>query len=263
MARAFDATIRLHNPVNASAWPRMTPRSTVSRAERRSVPPAPTLRLALRVAAEDLYFHGVRLVVANLAWGLAAVLTAFLLTRSTPLGLLALAGLLPLTVGLMGMATAVVRERTVVMSDFVRPLRGRLLRLLALGLVQVALVLLAVFDLLLGLQLGGFAGLLLSILAFYTGIAIWVLALVVWPIVADPERLGEPLRSSVRLGALLVLAHPIRMGLLALVLGAMALASIILVAAIITFAAAYLSLAAAHYVLPSADRLEGRATLEA
>ena len=42
---------------------------------------------------------------------------------------------------------------------------------------------------------------------------------------------------------------------------AITLASTILVAAIITVAAAYLALAAAHYVLPSADRLEGRATL--
>jgi hypothetical protein len=233
----------------------------VSRAERRSVPPAPRLRRALRTAAEDLYFHGVRLIVANLVWGIGAILTAFALTRSAPIGVLALVAMLPLTVGLMGMATAVVRERTVVMSDFTRALRGRLWRLLVLGVAQFALVTLAVFDLLLGLQLGGFVGLLLSIVAFYTLLAIWVLALVVWPIVADPERLGEPVRSSVRLGALLALAHPVRMGLLALVLGALTLASTILVAAIITFAAAYVALVAAHYVLPSADRLEGRATL--
>jgi hypothetical protein len=213
------------------------------------------------VAAEDLYFHGVRLVVANLVWGIAAVLTAFALTRSAPVGLLALIAMVPLTVGLMGMATTVVRERTVVMSDFTRALRGRAWRLLALGVAQIALVALAVFDLLLGLQLGGVVGLVLAVVAFYTFLAIWVLALVVWPIVADPERRGEPVRSSVRLGALLFLAHPVRMGLLALVLGAITLASTILVAAIITVAAAYVALAAAHYVLPSADRLEGRATL--
>ncbi len=67
----------------------------------------------------------------------------------------------------------------------------------------------------------------------------------IWPIVIDPERSAEPVRSGVRLGALLVLAHPIRMGLMA----------------IITFAAAYVSLVAAHFVLPSADRLEGRETM--
>jgi hypothetical protein len=233
----------------------------VSRAERRSVPPAPTLRRALRIAAEDLYYHGVRLVVANLVWGIGAVLSVFALTRSLPIGLLALVAMVPLTVGLMGMATAVVRERSVVMSDFPRALRGRAWRLLALGVAQIALVALAIFDLLLGLQLGGLFGLLLSIFAFYTFLAIWVLALVTWPIVADPERRDEPVRSGIRLGALLVLAHPVRMGALALVLGVLTLASTILVAAIITVSAAYAALAAAHYVLPSADRLEGRATL--
>jgi hypothetical protein len=213
------------------------------------------------VAAEDLYYHGVRLVVVNLVWGIAAVLTAFALTRSPPIGLLALVAMVPLSAGLMGMATTVVRDRTVVMSDFTRALRGRMWRLLALGVAQLAIVTLAVFDLLLGLQLGGVFGLVLAIIAFYTGIAIWVLALVVWPIVADPERREEPVRSNVRLGALLTLAHPVRMGLLALVLGAVTLASTVLVAAIITVSAAYVALVAAHYVLPSADRLEGRETL--
>jgi len=72
----------------------------------------------LRTAAEALYYHGVRLVVANLVWGVGAVLTAFVLTRSV-LGLLGLLVMVPLTGGLMGMATSVVRERSVVMSDFV------------------------------------------------------------------------------------------------------------------------------------------------
>jgi uncharacterized membrane protein YesL len=215
----------------------------------------------LRVSAEDLYYHGVRLVVANLVWGIAAVVTAFALTRSAPLGLLALVAMVPMTVGLMGMATAVVRERTVVMSDFGRALRGRLWRLLGLGVAQLALIVVAVFDLLLGIRVGGIVGLILAVVAFYTGLAIWVLALVVWPIVADPERRGESVRSGVRLGALLALAHPIRIGLMALILGVVTLVSTILVAAIITFAAAYIALVAAHYVLPSADRLEGRATL--
>lgn len=215
----------------------------------------------MRVAAEDLYYHGVRLVVVNLAWGIAAVLTAFLLTRSAPIGVVALVAMVPFTAGLMGMAATVVRERTLVMSDFARALRGRVWRLLVLGMAQLAIVVLTVFDLLLGFQLGGIFGLVLAIIAFYTTIAIWVLSIVVWPIVADPERSDEPVRSSVRLGALLALAHPVRMGLLALVLGAVTLASTILVAAIITVSAAYVALVAAHYVLPSADRLEGRETL--
>lgn len=214
----------------------------------------------LRTAAEDLYYHGVRLVVANLVWGIAAVLTAYAVSRSL-LGLLALVIMVPLTAGLMGMATALVRERSLVMSDFLRPLRGRVWRILALGAVQLLVTVVAAFDLALGIQIGGIVGLVMAIVAFYTGIALWVLAWTMWPIVTDPERSAEPIRAGVRLAALLVLAHPIRLGLMALLLGAITLASTILAAAIITFAAAYVALVAAHFVLPSADRLEGRETM--
>ena len=209
---------------------------------------------------EDLYYNGVRLIPANLAWGLAAVLTAFALARS-PFGIVALLIMVPLTAGLMGMATALVRERSIVLSDFVRPLRARSWRILALGAAQLALTIIAGFDLVLGLQLGGIVGIVMAATAFYTGVALWVLAWAIWPIVTDPERLDEPIRSCVRVGALLVLAHPIRLGLLALVLAVITVASTILAAAIITFAAAYLALVAAHFVLPSADRLEGRETM--
>src|SRR5687767_8344569 len=89
-------------------------------AERRTVPPAPRLGRVLRTAVEDLYYNGVRLVAANLVWGIGAVLTAVALTRSA-FGLLALLLMVPLTSGLMGMATALVRERSIVMSDFLRP----------------------------------------------------------------------------------------------------------------------------------------------
>jgi hypothetical protein len=212
------------------------------------------------VAAEDLYYHGVRLVVANLIWGIGALATAYLLTR-TPLGALALVVMIPLSIGLMGMATALVRERSVVMSDFARAIGARFWRLLALGLAQLGMIVIAGFDLLLGLNLGGIVGLVLALVAFYTALAVGLLALTVWPIVTDPERRDEPVRAGVRLGALLVLAHPVRIGALAFLLAVLTLASTILAAAIITFAAAYIALVAAHFVLPAADRLEGRATL--
>lgn len=214
----------------------------------------------LRVAAEDLYYHGVRLVVANVVWGIGVVAVAFSLTRSA-LGWLILVAMIPLSVGLMGMATALVRERSLVLSDFTRAIRARFWRLLALGVGQLALIAVSVFDLALGLQMGGPIGLVFALLSFYTALAIWLLAVTVWPIVTDPERRDEPVRSGVRLGGLLILAHPFRIGLLALVLAIVAAVASILAAAILTFAAAYLALVAAHFVLPAADRLEGRRTL--
>ena len=212
------------------------------------------------MAAEDLYYHGVRLVVTNLIWGMGALATVYLLTR-TPVGAVALVAMIPISIGLMGMATALVRERSVVMSDFARAIGARFWRLLALGLAQLGLLVIAGFDLLLGLQLGGILGLVLALVAFYSALAVWLVALTVWPIVTDPERRDEPVRACVRLGALLVLAHPVRIGALAFLLAVVTVASTILAAAIITFAAAYMALVAAHFVLPAADRLEGRATL--
>lgn len=214
----------------------------------------------MRTAAEDLYFHGVRLVVGNLVWGIGALLTAYAASRSV-LGLLGLVIMVPLTVGLMGMATALVREHSVVMSDFVRPILARFWRLLALAAAQLGITIVLAFDLVLGLQIGGILGIVMATVAFYSGFALWVLAWTVWPLVTDPERQGETVRAGVRLGALLVLAHPIRMGMMAVVLAAITIASTVLAAAIITFAAAYVALVAAYFVLPSADRLEGRETL--
>lgn len=232
----------------------------MSRAEERTLPPAPRLGRVLRTAAEDLYYHGVRLVVANVIWGFGALVTAFALSRSL-LGLLGLLAMVPLTIGLMGMATTLVRERTVVMTDIVRAVRGRFWKLLGLGLAEFGLIGVAGFDLFLGIQVGGIVGLVLSVAAFYSILALWVLALTVWPIVLDPERRSEPMLSAVRLGALLALAHPVRVGLMAAVAAIIALVSMILAAAIISFAAAYIALVVAHFVLPSADRLEGRPTL--
>lgn len=213
----------------------------------------------MRLAAEDLYYNGVRLVVGNLAWGLGALLSVYAISRSW-IGLLVLLVMIPLSIGLMGMASALVRERNVVMSDFARPIRGRFWRMVGLGLGELALIAIVAFDLVLAIGLGGVFGLMLGLVAFYSSLALFVLAFTVWPIVTDPARRDEPLRSGVRLAALLVLAHPLRLALMAAVLAVIGAISIILAAAILTVSAAYIALVAAHYVLPAADRLEGRAT---
>ncbi|MGQ0608773.1 MAG: hypothetical protein ACT4OQ_09980 [Chloroflexota bacterium] len=214
----------------------------------------------MRLAAEDLYYNGVRLVVGNVLWGIGALVSVYAISRSW-IGLLTLLAMVPLSVGLMGMATAIVRERNVVMSDFARPIRGRFWRMVGLGLAELVLIGIAAFDLVLAIQLGGVLGLVLGLVAFYTSLALFVLAFTVWPIVTDPERRDESVRSGVRVAALLVLAHPLRLGLMAVVLAVIGVASIVVAAAIVTVSAAYIALVAAHYVLPAADRLEGRATL--
>jgi hypothetical protein len=232
----------------------------VSRAEARGLPAAPRLGRVVRTAAEDLYFHGMRLVPANVAWGIVLIATSLVLSR-TVLGLVLVLALLPLTIGLMGMATTLVRERNLVMGDLVRSIRTEFVARLALGLAQLALLVLAVVDLLVGLQLAGLLGLVLVVTALYTLAATWLVGVVAWPIVMDPLRVGEPLRRRLRIALILVIAHPVRLGALALLLAGLLAVGTVLAAAIVTFMVAYASLVAAHFVLPAADRLEGRRVL--
>ncbi|MGH2356877.1 MAG: hypothetical protein ACRDGJ_02555 [Candidatus Limnocylindria bacterium] len=233
----------------------------MSRAERLVVPPRPRLARVLRLAAIDLYDHGVRLVVANVVWGVTLLLSGFVLVRS-PLGLVLVAFLIPASAGLMGMATRLVRQRTLVLSDFWDGISHRFAAHLGLSLAQLILIVVAGFDLLLGLQTAGFPGVILTVAAFYTFLAIWLIAWVAWPLLLDPLRSDEPIRSSLRLAVLLLVAQPARIGGLGLLLAAFLVISTILVAAIVTVSGAYAFLVAAHYVLPAADRLEGRSTLE-
>jgi hypothetical protein len=225
------------------------------------IPPVPRLGRVLRLAAEDIYYHGVRLVPVNVVWGIGLLVTASVVVR-TILGLALVVVMLPLTFGLMGMATTLVRDRSLVMGDFVRAMRSHFGQRFALGIAQVGIFVVAAGDLLIGLQLGGFFGVLLTIAALYTVVGVWVYAIVAWPLVMDPIREDESLLSRLRLALILVLAHPIRIGLLAVVLAVLLTVATVFAAAIITFAAAFAALVAAHFVLPAADRLEGRQTVD-
>jgi hypothetical protein len=236
-------------------------RRPVTRAEPKSVPRAPRFGRVLRTAAEDLYYHGVRLVPANIVWGVGLLVTASMIARSL-LGLALVVVMIPLTFGLMGMVTILVRDRSLVMGDFVRPMRTHFAQRFALGIAQVGILVVAAGDLLIGLQIGSVFGAVLTMLALYTILGLWVYAIVAWPIVMDPVREDESLRVRLRLALVLVLAHPVRIGALAVALAILLSVATVLAAAIITFAAAYAALVAAHFVLPAADRLEGRETIE-
>jgi hypothetical protein len=233
----------------------------VSRAERRGVPPAPRLGPVIRAAAEDLYFNSVRLVTANALWGVSLLAVVFVVSGGLILAPL-LVVMIPLTMGLMRMATTQVRRRRLFWSDFVDGVRHRLLPLLAIGVAQLLLSALAAADVLIGLQLPGLIGPVVVIGGAYTLAAIWLLAVTTWPLLLDPERDGDGIRPTLRLGFLLAMAHPVRLGALALLLAVFLVLSTALVAALVTISGALAMLVAAHYVLPAADRLEGRATVE-
>jgi hypothetical protein len=225
------------------------------------VPPAPRLGRAIREAGLDLYYNSVRLVPANVLWGLTLLVILFVVSRGLILAPL-LVLMVPLTMGLMGMATSLVRRRRLFWSDAVDAVRGRFWGLLGIGMAQLALTAVAAIDILIGLQLEGFIGPVVVIGGIYTLAAIWLLAVSTWPLLLDPVRAGDGVRHTLRLGPLLALAHPVRLGLLALLLAVFLAVSTVLAAALVTVSGAVAMLVAAHYVLPAADRLEGRATLE-
>jgi hypothetical protein len=233
----------------------------VSRAEERRVPPPTSLTQAVGRAAIDLYSNSMRLVAANLVWAFGLLLVAFLATRTLaalPLAVVVVA----LSIGLMRMAAHLVRNRHVVLSDFTDAVRPRFLPHFGLGLAQVVLGFIALIDLGIGLQTSGFIGPALTVSAIYALVALWVVGVAAWPILLDPVRADEPVLARLRLGALLTLAHPIRLGGLALLLAILLALSTVLIAALLTVAGTLTALIAAHYVLPAADRIEGRATLE-
>ncbi|MCA1588311.1 MAG: hypothetical protein LC744_06585 [Chloroflexi bacterium] len=216
----------------------------------------------LREAASDLYYHSPRLIAGNLLWGVVLLASLWFGLAAPPLLLIGGVILVPISIGIMRMATSVVREGHTVLSDFSAAFRPRAWRHLALGLGQLMLLVVAAVDLLIGVQLGGMLGTFLALSAIYMLFAVWGLGVTCWPVLLDPVRAEEPIRQNLRLGVAVALAGPVRLTGVALLLAACLAASTILAALLLTVAVAFVFLVAAHYVLPAADRLEGRETLE-
>lgn len=230
----------------------------MSRAERQEVPPPPRLTRAIREAAIDLYYHSVRLVAANVLWGFIVLATLWFGLGAPLVLLLGIVAQVPIAIGIQNMATSVVREDHTVMSDLAVALRERR-SLLLLGLAQLLLATVAIGDMVIGVSLGGVLGTFLAVSAVYMLFGVWVLGLTCWPIVLDPLR-REPVSRALRLGLMLAIAHPLRISLLALLSALFVAASALLAALLLTVSIAFVCLLAARYVLPAADRLEGRAT---
>ena len=230
----------------------------MSRAEQRVVPPPPRFGAVIREAASDFYFNGWRFFGGNLVFG--GVLLAILwLSLLTPWILLALAILALPAAGIMRMATRVERIGHTDFGDFIQVVRHPL-RILVIGGLQALVTTVLVTDVLIGLSWGSWPGTLLFVSALYGIGVLWCYAVVAWPILLDPERDGEPVRGLLRLALVVLLVHPFRLGGLALLAGLLLVLATVLIAPILTFAVSLAWLAVAGYVLPLADRVEGRRT---
>jgi hypothetical protein len=215
---------------------------------------------ALRAASVDFYYHSIRLVVANLVWGVAFFALWSLTVMGAPiLGLLVAPLLAVPWVGVVRLAGFIARGEDVVLSDAFRAYREHLAPALAAGAVTTAAVALLGWNIVTGLGSGGPLGWAFATLAGW-GLAILVaVSLAFWPLLADPVRGRRPLVETARLAALVVLAYPLRMAGLGLVAGLAGVVGTIAAAAIVTFALAWIALAACRVVLPMADRLEATA----
>jgi hypothetical protein len=231
----------------------------VSRVERR-IPPPPSIGQAVRDAATDLYYNSWRFLPANFIFGVILI-ALFGAVAATGWGWIVAIALIPPAAGCMAMATSLVRVGHTDFGEFLGVLR-RPWRPLAIGIAQLGALLVLVVDVLIGAAWQSVVGGVLAVSAIY-GIGIgWAYCVVAWPIVLDPVRASEPIARRLGLAFRLLLGHPFRVGGLALLIGAFLVASTVAVAAIVTVALAFAFLVTARYVLPAADRLEGRPTIE-
>lgn len=219
----------------------------------------PRLGESARLAAFDFYYHSIRLVAANVVWGIAFTTVFGLAIGGLPLIAVLAAPLLAIPwVGVARLAALIVRGEDVNLSDAFEAYRDYLAPALVAGVATVAAGLVFVTNVALGLRSGGVMGWSLATLAAWGIAGTWTFALCLWPILVDPRRSAQPASSKARLAALLVVAFPGRLAVLATVAAVLAAASTVAAAAILTVSVAYVALLSGRYVLPAADRLEAR-----
>jgi hypothetical protein len=231
----------------------------VSRA--RSDTRSPRVGPTVRRAAIDLYYNFSSFIPANVIFGVGLILVIGAVATS-PFGWIAILGLVPLTAGCMALATSLVRDGHTDFGEFTAQVR-RPWPALAFGAAQLGVAAVLVIDLMVGAALGSPIGGILLASALYGLAILWMYAVVAWPIVLDPVRRGEPIAARLRLAGTLLVVHPLRLASFAALLGVFLVIATVAVAAIVTFALALACLVAARYVLPAADRLEGRASVDA
>jgi uncharacterized membrane protein YesL len=158
-------------------------------------------------------------------------------------------------------AALIVRGDSVGFADFLSGMRRYFLPALGLGTVAWLLALVFTANAFIGLQQDNVVGWLFSAFALYGDVGLVMYVVAAWPILVDPLREELPVRRRLWLAAAVILTRPVRMLMLTAVIVALLLASTLLFAALLTISVAYVSLVATRYVLPAADRLEGRPTV--
>ena len=217
----------------------------------------PRLGTVVRAALTDYYFNSMRLVAANLVWGLALALI-LMIGLASPLLSLALLPLLAFpTAGVFRLAARIVRvESGAGLRDIAWPYRHAPGRWLVIGIAVVGAGLMLATNVVVGLTGGEPARWAVATLAGWGLVILWFGALVGWPILVDPERSEMSLAEGLRLVGGLLLAHPLRFAGLGLAMAVVTAVSFVLTAAILTISVSFVALVACRSVYPAADRLE-------
>jgi hypothetical protein len=219
--------------------------------------PGPALGPAFRAAATDFYYQSIRLVPANVAWGAGFLGVIAIAAWVSPIFALVIAPLLGLPfVGIVRLASQIVRGEDVVLADFGSAMVTYALPALAAGIGMLVATLVFAANVASGIGVGGPIGWGFATLAAWGLAATWVVSVALWPLLVDPAREAIPVARRARLAGLLVLASPVRFAALAAALAVIALVSAVATPALLSVSVAFVALVAARFVLPAADRLE-------
>ncbi|HEX5823541.1 MAG TPA: hypothetical protein VFY18_03685 [Candidatus Limnocylindrales bacterium] len=211
--------------------------------------------MAQRSALTDFYFHSWRLLPANILWAVVTLAIVGLAILVPPLIVLAPLAALPVA-GIFRIATRIVRGESVSFWDGLSAWQSEMRPALALGTGLLGATIVLGFNFVSGILSDSLAGWAFATLAFWGLVGTWLFTWVAWPILLDPERARQPVRDRLRLAALLLIAHPARVGGLGLVLAVLLVVSTVAVVALVSVSVSFSALVAARYVLPAADRLE-------
>jgi hypothetical protein len=199
-------------------------------------------------------------VPANVVWG--GLLLLIVAATLTWLPAILLSSLLALpAAGIYRMAALLARGAPVRFSDFLTGMRRFAGPALILGIASVVVAVVFTANVGLGLAQGTLAGGVFAVLALYADLALAIYLVAAWPIVVDPVRETMSFRGRLRLAFYVVASRFVRLLALTLVVMAILLVSTVLFAALVTISVAYVSLVGTRYVLPAADRFEGRPTV--
>ncbi|MBA2717663.1 MAG: hypothetical protein H0U52_00280 [Chloroflexi bacterium] len=240
-SRAEPAALALTEPESADKVARPAPASTIGG--------------AIRAAGKNAYYHSWRLLPANIVWAVVAIALAIAILVS-PLGLVLVPVLALPTAGIFRITTRIARGQAVSFWDAVDAWRSDIVRTLALGAGITLAVAILGFNVASGLASASALGWAFATLAAWGLVATWLFAWTAWPIVVDPDRAHRSFAERLRLAALLVLAHPVRIGAFAIVVAVFIAVSAVAIVALVTISVAFAALVASELVLPAADRLE-------